>query len=796
MDQTVRTKANPGYLVACVAAIASLLIIRQVDPDAAAGLLHGSMLSVHALLELVAIIVASLVVMISWHTFDLDKEQPANVLLYGFLVVAVCDLLHTLSYKGMPKFIQEGDQEIAIFFWLMGRTFEAGTLLLIALGKVPRIRRMAALCAGIATSAVLCVVGNFYIHELPDTFIEGVGVTPLKAYYEYGLCAANLAIAALLARKAQAEGSEQCRMLALSCFMMAVGGLSFTSYVSTSDFQNIFGHVYKVIAYALLYRATFISSIRAPFEAVRRSEAKVVEYSAQLKSIGNNLPQSVLFQVAGRNPNERNFIYVSDAAERVLGPSSAEIVNDAGEFYSRIHPEDQRGFKEAQRRSQEYVTEFETTVRFQRPDGTLRHINLHSAPRQAGGGLMVWDGIITDVTERIAAEEARRRVESSMNESQRLEALGTLASGIAHDFNNILGSIIGNVSLLTESIKRGATADAQRGVQQIHKASVRARDLVKQILTFSRKQAIGREVVELREVVTDSLGLIGAARLANVSLHTELEDAYARANATQIQQIVLNLCTNAAQAMGPDGGRIDVGLKAVDVSDERASELGLTPGRYANLWVADDGCGMDEETQRRVFEPFFTTKPVGSGTGLGMSVVHSIVATHEGAIALASAPGKGTRFDIYLPLESAPAPTLPEAAAPINAPRTGGERVMYVDDDELMAMMIEDLLTEEGYKVTSFPDAGLAIDVMRENPDAFDIVVTDYNMPTHSGLDVIQAMREIRPDLPTLLSTGYVTEEMSAKAKSLGVSEILEKEHSSETLPGAIRRAMAASVVA
>lgn len=796
IDRTKRTRSIIGYALACVAAIALMLLVKQAEPGAVESLLDGSVPSVHLLIELVAVVVASLVVVISWHTFDDDRKQPANVLLCGFLVVAVCDLMHALTYKGMPRFIREGDYEIAIFFWLMGRSFEVLTLLLIALGAVPRVSRNGALAGGVAISAGLIVVGNFYIGSLPHTFVEGVGVTPLKARYEYVLSATNLVVALLLARRARKNDRDEDRLLAMSCFMMAVGGLAFTSYVRISDVQNVFGHVFKVVAYLLLYRATFIASLRAPYEAVSRSEAQLSEYSARVKTLSDNLPQSVLYQVVGGRTGPRRFTYVSEASERILGLSPEEMIRDASTVVDRIAAEDQYVFRAEQRRAYEAPSAFDLTVRFCRNDGLVRRIHFHSAPRGGDDGQLVFDGIATDVTERIEAEEARRHMEAALNESQKLESLGTLASGIAHEFNNILGSIIGNVSLVLDAIKRGAAVESTRGVQQIHKASVRARDLVKQILTFSHRQAAGREVLALRSVVADAIGLLQATLPANIQVHAQLDEAHALADKTQIQQAVLNLCTNAAQAIGPKGGRIDVGITEVDLSRARADELGLPAQRQVNLWVADDGFGMDDATQRRIFEPFFTTKSVGSGSGLGLSVVHSIVQAHEGAIALKSEPGQGARFDIYLPRVDAPV----TATAPVReggrstvAARAGGERVMYVDDDELMAMMIEGLLANAGYAVTSFPDAQLAIEVMRNHPEAFDIVVTDFNMPTHSGLDVIRAILEIRPGLPTLLSTGFATDAVVAEARSLGVAEVLEKEHSPELLPGAIRRALNAS---
>lgn len=755
--------------------------------------MNASLPGVHLLLELAAIITASLVVVMAWHTFDRDRRQPAHVLLCGFLVVVVCDLLHTLTSKGMPPFLSDSSDEVATFFWLAGRLFQTATLLLIALRAAPRIGRATATSIGAAIAAMLIVVGHVHIESLPRTFIEGVGITPLKTDVEFGLCAVNLIVAALFVRRSRVSDRDQERLLAMSCLVMAVGGLSFTYSAPGSDATNVFGHASKWIAYLLLYRATFIASIRAPYEAVSRSEAQLADYAARIKSLSQNLPLSVMYQVTGHRVEDRRFVFVSDASDRIFGISPDVAVQDPTHLFERIVPEDRALFRAEQQRAHRELSPLDVTVRLSRTHGVTQHIHFHSAPRRLADGSLIWDGIATDVTGRIEAEESRRRMEAGMYESQRLEALGTLASGIAHDFNNILASIIGNVSLVLDAIKKDANADAMRGVQHIHKASVRARDLVKQILAFSRQQTPAREIRALREIVAEGIGLLDATLPANITVRTELDAVSAMADATQIQQIVLNLCTNAAQAMGPFGGCIDVGLAVVELTPARAMELGLAAGPHANLWVADNGSGMSEDTQRRVFEPFFTTKPVGSGTGLGLSVVHRIVKAHDGAITLASELGAGSRFDIYLPsIHATPAAPPPAMDGAMPMP-VGGERVMYVDDDAMMAMMVEGLLKSAGYTVTSFPDADMALAVMRRHPDAFDILVTDFNMPTRSGLDVIKAVRAIRPDLPMLLSTGYVTEDLATEARRLGAFAVLEKEHSPENLMAAIQRALAAA---
>jgi PAS domain S-box-containing protein len=428
----------------------------------------------------------------------------------------------------------------------------------------------------------------------------------------------------------------------------------------------------------------------------------------------------------------------------------------------------------------------------QRPDADALHVQLDCM--RVGGLGADTPSIrvaITDIHERKEAESELIRYEAQLRHSQKMESIGTLAGGIAHDFNNIVGAILGNSALALEAV--GADHPAGALLREVHKASLRARMLVRQILTFSRREPQELQTQSLRPVVDETHQLLRATLPAGVELQTRIADdvPQVQADATQVQQVLMNLCTNAWHALRGGVGRICIGLDGVELDPSTCQRLGgLRPGRHAHLWVSDDGAGMDNATRERIFEPFFTTKPVGQGTGLGLSVAHGIVVAHHGAIAVDSEPGVGTTLHLYLPVADT-------AGAAARAPRVQqssaghGERVFYVDDDETMVIMVERLLARAGYRVRTFTEAAQAIAQVREHPREVDLLVTDYNMPGNSGIELARELARIRPDLPVVLSSGYITDELRAEARAVGVCGLLEKENTFEELGALIARILA-----
>ena len=419
----------------------------------------------------------------------------------------------------------------------------------------------------------------------------------------------------------------------------------------------------------------------------------------------------------------------------------------------------------------------------QRSDGAFFEAQL-DCMRVASAGMEPMVRVaMTDISDRKEAEADLRRYEAQLRQVQKMESVGTLAGGIAHDFNNILAAILGNAALAREAVGDGHPAAAH--LAEIHKASVRARSLVQQILTFSRHEPQLLVIQALAPVVEETHKLLRATLPAGVELDLTLADAlpFVCADATQIQQVLMNLCTNAWHALREGSGRIGIGLEEVALDAAIAQRLGgLSAGAYAHLWVSDTGSGMDAATRERIFEPFFTTKPVGQGTGLGLSVVHGIVAAHNGAIAVDSEPGLGSTFHLYLPAVDAPRADRNRRAAPAPAAPGHGEHVLYLDDDEAITAVVEHVLRRAGYRVSCFQDALEALAAVRADPQAFDFVVTDFNMPRCSGLDVAQEVALIRPGMPVVISSGYISDELLAGAREAHVGGLLEKQKTFEDL--------------
>jgi nitrogen-specific signal transduction histidine kinase len=378
-----------------------------------------------------------------------------------------------------------------------------------------------------------------------------------------------------------------------------------------------------------------------------------------------------------------------------------------------------------------------------------------------------------DITVRKNAEAEKGRLEIQLRQSQKMEAMGTLAGGIAHDFNNILGAILGYGELAQKGAPAGSVV--RRYLDNVMHAGGRAKSLVDRILAFSRSGVGERGPVNVQAVIEEALELLATSLAPGVRLDKRLRagDAAIVGDATQLHQVAMNLCTNALQAM-KNGGVLEVSVNRAEVVQNRRLSRGdLAPGAYVLLCVSDTGSGIPRQVLDRMFDPFFTTKEAGEGTGLGLSLVHGIVADLGGTIDVDTTVGSGTTFTIWLPL--AGETTVPSAKVATALPRGHGQTVMIVDDEKALVALAEEMLAELGYEPVGFNSSRAALDAFCEAPQRFDTVLTDETMPQLIGTDLAREIRLLRPDIPIVLMSGYSSAPLDERARAVGIREVLRK---------------------
>ncbi len=468
-------------------------------------------------------------------------------------------------------------------------------------------------------------------------------------------------------------------------------------------------------------------------------------------------------------------MYGFDSADEIIGTSPSDLCAD-----SRI-PE-----KLIQKLQEDGEYEFEHVAK--KRDGSTFDVLMHATLAHDEQGNEIYPTSCIDITVRNKSQREKEELEKQLKQSQKLESIGTLAGGIAHEFNNMLAIIMGNNELIMDEVPEGSLA--KESTEEIRSAGIRAREVVKQLLTYSRQDNAVKKIMDFKFVVQESMKLIRSSTPANIQIEQNISaDTYpVVGNDTQINQLLINLCNNAVHALPEKGGRISIELlnETIDRKQDKP-QTKLPPGQYAKLTVSDNGIGMDGEILDRVFEPYFTTKDVGEGTGIGMAVVHGIVARHGGVITVDSKPDQGTSFTIFLPAHEG---LLEQETDKQDILPVGDEYILYVDDEPSIALLGKRLLESLGYRTESITNPEEALDMVRSDPNRFDLLITDMAMPDMTGDQLITETLKIRQDMPTIICTGYSSKISEKEAAGIGVHSYIMKPINKSELAKLVRKVL------
>jgi signal transduction histidine kinase/CheY-like chemotaxis protein/integral membrane sensor domain MASE1 len=502
-------------------------------------------------------------------------------------------------------------------------------------------------------------------------------------------------------------------------------------------------------------------------ESARETEAWRNRHEAVIRASGN-----LLYEF---DPVEGSVLWDGDT-QGVLG-TTRESLSTIGKWLERVHPDDRirvRGLRAMMMEGD--LSHMALEYRFRRDDGeyTTVGVNAYRIGTLAGvaGSSRRVIGFVKDVSEKVRAEEERQRLSAQLRQAEKMQAVGHLAGGIAHDFNNILGAILG----YGELAQRKAEGDQRRYLDTIMSAGNRAKSLVTQILSYSRAEGAERVPVIVAPIGQEVVDLMRGSSPATIEVQFNVEgaeEATVLGDPTRLHQLLMNLCTNAVQAMGDESGILELTVAAETLVEPRTVRTGEIPaGDYVRVTVKDTGHGIAPEVIDRIFEPFFTTKPAGRGTGLGLALVHAVVTEHRGFIEVASEIGRGTTFNVWMP-QVQPEEYADESLEELTMGQ--GQVILAVDDEPDVLHALEEMLASLGYEPVGFNSSREALDAVRQNPRRFDAVVSDEVMPEITGTQMSLELRKLNPTLPIVIASGYGGAGFETRALSAGVNRVLKK---------------------
>jgi len=512
----------------------------------------------------------------------------------------------------------------------------------------------------------------------------------------------------------------------------------------------------------------------------RRTAGALTESEGTLKSIFRAAPTGI-GMVTNRileQVNERLCEMVGYTAEELVGQSAIILYPDEEEF--RWVGEEK--YRQISKRGTGTVE-----TRWKCKDGSVIDVLLSSTPIDSDNPTAAVTFTALDITDRKHAEEEKLKLEAQLQKAQKMESIGTLAGGIAHDFNNILGAVIGFTELSLHQTEKGS--ELRENLNEVLKAGNRAKELVRQILTFSRQVDQEQKPVQMKSIVKEALTLLRASLPTTIDIQRDISsDSLIMGDATQIHQVLMNLCTNAGHAMAQKGGVLEVMLSDVQLGEDfTIRRPDMNPGAYIKLTVSDTGHGMPKHVLDQIFDPFFSTKDKGEGTGMGLAVVHGIVKSHGGEVYAYSEQGKGSTFTIFFPAFKRRKELENEDREPIP---TGSERILFVDDEPALADIGKLTLESLGYKVRTRYSSIEALELFKNQPEAFDLVITDMTMPKMTGDDLARELMGIRPDIPIILCTGYSSKIDERQAKMIGIRDFVLKPMLRRQIATAIRKVL------